>query len=160
MTTPLTKKKFAFPSSKLLLFILIVVVTVATYIVPAGEYQYTVNEAGTTVVDASSYGYVQQRPVTLFRMFVAIAQGFIDGGQVIFLILFGYFWIYSIMRTGALNALISKLISGKKRVPKFLFRSAFCSGHWLARHTVNWILFGGWSRSLSLLLLRSAMMQL
>ena len=54
MTTPLTKKKFAFPSSKLLLFILIVVVTVATYIVPAGEYQYTVNEAGTTVVDASS----------------------------------------------------------------------------------------------------------
>ena len=98
MTTPLTKKKFAFPSSKLLLFILIVVVTVATYIVPAGEYQYTVNEAGTTVVDASSYGYVQQRPVTLFRMFVAIAQGFIDGGQVIFLILFGYFWIYSIMR--------------------------------------------------------------
>lgn len=34
MTTPLTKKKFAFPSSKLLLFILIVVVTVATYIVP------------------------------------------------------------------------------------------------------------------------------
>ena len=39
MTTPLTKKKFAFPSSKLLLFILIVVVTVATYIVPAGEYR-------------------------------------------------------------------------------------------------------------------------
>ena len=118
MTTPLTKKKFAFPSSKLLLFILIVVVTVATYIVPAGEYQYTVNEAGTTVVDASSYGYVQQRPVTLFRMFVAIAQGFIDGGQVIFLILFGYFWIYSIMRTGALNALISKLISGKEKSAK------------------------------------------
>ena len=118
MTTPLTKKKFAFPSSKLLLFILIVVVTVATYIVPAGEYQYTVNEAGTTVVDASSYGYVQQRPVTLFRMFVAIAQGFIDGGQVIFLILFGYFWIYSIMRTGALNARISKLISGKEKSAK------------------------------------------
>ena len=84
MSTPLTKKKFAFPSSKLLLFILIVVVTVATYIVPAGEYQYTVNEAGTTVVDASSYGHVQQRPVTLFRMFVAIAQGngkVQDGGK-------------------------------------------------------------------------------
>ena len=61
MTTPLTKKKFAFPSSKLLLFILIVVVTVATYIVPAGEYQYTVNEAGTTVVDAATAMYSKDR---------------------------------------------------------------------------------------------------
>ena len=111
MSTSLTKKKFSFPSSKLLLFILIVVVTIATHVVPAGQYQYTVNEAGTTVVDASSYTHVDQDPVSLFRMFVAVAQGFVDGGQVSFLILFGYFWIYSIMRTGALNALISKLIS-------------------------------------------------
>ena len=51
-------------------------------------------------------------------MFVAVAQGFVDGGQVSFLILFGYFWIYSIMRTGALNALISKLISKKEKSAK------------------------------------------
>ena len=118
MSTSLTKKKFSFPSSKLLLFILIVVVTVATYVVPAGQYQYTVNEAGTTVVDASSYTRVDQSPVSLFRMFVAVAQGFVDGGQVSFLILFGYFWIYSIMQTGALNALISKLISKKEKSAK------------------------------------------
>ncbi len=109
------KKKFSFPSSKLLLFILIAVVTVATYVVPAGEYQYTVNAAGSTVVDASSYTTVEQSPVTPFRMFVAVAQGFIDGGQVIFLILFGYFWIYSIMKTGALTALINKLVAGKEK---------------------------------------------
>ena len=115
MSTSLTKKKFSFPSSKLLLFILIVVVTIATHVVPAGQYQYTVNEAGTTVVDASSYTHVDQDPVSLFRMFVAVAQGFVDGGQVSFLILFGYFWIYSIMQTGALNALISKLISKKEK---------------------------------------------
>lgn len=114
MSTPLTKKKFTFPSSRLLLFILIVVVTIATYIVPAGQYQYIVNEAGTTVVDAESFTYVDQSPVSPFRMFVAIKQGFVDGAQVIFLILFGYFWIYSIMRTGALNALIGKLLHKKE----------------------------------------------
>ena len=118
METLSTKKKFTFPSSKLLLFILIVVVTIATYIIPAGEYQYTTNDAGTTVVDASSYTQVEQSPVSPFRMFVAVAQGFVDGAQVIFLILFGYFWIYSIMKTGALNALISKLISGKEKSAK------------------------------------------
>lgn len=113
MSNPLTKKKFSFPSSRLLLFILIVILTVATYIIPAGQYQYTVNEAGTTVVDANSFTYVEQSPVSPFRMFVAIKQGFVNGAQVIFLILFGYFWIYSIMKTGALNALIGKLLHGK-----------------------------------------------
>ena len=118
MSTPLTKKRFSFPSSKLLLFILIVVVMLLTYFVPAGQYQYIVNEANTTVVDASSYTTVDQQPVSPFRMFVAIAQGFVDGAQVIFLILFGYFWIYSIMQTGALNALISKLVSRKEKGAK------------------------------------------
>lgn len=118
MSTPLTKKKFSFPSSRLLLFILIVIVTIATYLVPAGQYQYMVNEAGSTVVDANSFTYVAQNPVSPFRMFVAIKQGFVDGAQVSFLILFGYFWIYSIMQTGALNALISKLLSGKEKASK------------------------------------------
>ena len=118
MSTPLTKKRFSFPSSRLLLFILIVVVTVATYIIPAGQYQYTVDESGTTVIDAGSFSFAEQSPVSPFRMFVAIKQGFVDGAQVIFLILFGYFWIYSIMRTGALNALISKLLRRKEASAK------------------------------------------
>lgn len=118
MSTPLTKKRFSFPSSRLLLFILIVVVTVATYIIPAGQYQYTVEESGTTVIDAGSFSFAEQSPVSPFRMFVAIKQGFVDGAQVIFLILFGYFWIYSIMRTGALNALISKLLRRKEASAK------------------------------------------
>lgn len=118
MSTPLTKKRFSFPSSRLLLFILIVVVTLATYIIPAGQYQYTVDESGTTVIDAGSFSFVEQSPVSPFRMFVAIKQGFVDGAQVIFLILFGYFWIYSIMRTGALNALISKLLRKKEASAK------------------------------------------
>lgn len=118
MSTPLTKKKLSFPSSRLLLFILIVIVTVATYLVPAGQYQYMVDASGSTVVDANSFTYVEQSPVSPFRMFVAIKQGFVDGAQVSFLILFGYFWIYSIMQTGALNALISKLLSGKEKASK------------------------------------------
>ena len=37
------KKKFQFPSSTLMLFSIIVVVTILTYIVPAGQYQYVLD---------------------------------------------------------------------------------------------------------------------
>lgn len=142
MSTPLTKKRFSFPSSKLLLFILIVVVMLLTYFVPAGQYQYIVNEANTTVVDASSYTTVDQQPVSPFRMFVAIAQGFVDGAQVIFLILFGYFWIYSIMQTGALNALISKLVSRKEKGAKLFIPISILLWRLPVLPTARWIPFG------------------
>ena len=75
------KKKFSFPSSPLMLFWIIVVVAVCTYIVPAGQYQYIETEAG-TMVDPESFQYVDQSPVNPFRLFVAIQAGFIDGAEV------------------------------------------------------------------------------
>ena len=108
------KKKFSFPSSPLMLFWIIVVVAVCTYIVPAGQYQYIETEAG-TMVDPESFQYVDQSPVNPFRLFVAIQAGFIDGAQVIFLILFGYFWVYSVLQTGAFTAMINKLLSSKAK---------------------------------------------
>ena len=111
------KKKFSFPSSPLMLFWIIVVVAVCTYIVPAGQYQYIETEAG-TMVDPESFQYVDQSPVNPFRLFVAIQAGFIDGAQVIFLILFGYFWVYSVLQTGAFTAMINKLLSSKAKDSK------------------------------------------
>ena len=100
-----------------MLFWIIVVVAVCTYIVPAGQYQYIETEAG-TMVDPESFQYVDQSPVNPFRLFVAIQAGFIDGAQVIFLILFGYFWVYSVLQTGAFTAMINKLLSSKAKDSK------------------------------------------
>lgn len=113
------KKKFQFPSSVLMLFWILVIVTVLTYIVPAGQYSYVTDEAtGYTVVDGESFTNVDQSPVSPFRMFVAIQQGFINGAQIIFLILFGYFWVYSVLQTGAFTAMINKLLNGKAKDSK------------------------------------------
>ena len=113
------KKKFQFPSSTLMLFIIIVVVTILTYIVPAGQYQYVLDEAtGYEVVDGDSFAYVDQAPVSPFKLFVAIQEGFINGAQIIFLILFGYFWVYSVMQTGAFTAMINTLLNGRAKDSK------------------------------------------
>lgn len=84
------KKKFQFPSSTLMLFGIIVVVTLLTWVVPAGQYEYAIDETtGYSVVVGDSFQYTEQSPVTPFRLFVAIQEGFINGAQIIFLILFG-----------------------------------------------------------------------
>lgn len=44
MTTGKTKSKFAFPSAFSILFILLVVIALATWLMPAGTYDY--NEDG------------------------------------------------------------------------------------------------------------------
>ncbi len=120
-------KKFKFPSSIIILSILILFVTVLTYVVPAGQFEMVENaESGKMMVDATTYHHVDNTPVTPFRMFVAIPEGFINGASIIFLIMFGYFWVYSVLQTGAFGALIHKMLSGNKKdsklfIPMFMF---------------------------------------
>ena len=113
------KKKFQFPSSSLMLFILTAIVALLTWVVPSGTYDMALDEAtGYETVVQGSYHYVEQTPVNLFRLFVAIQEGFIDGAQIIFLILFGYFWVYEVLASGAFTAMINKLLNSKIRDSK------------------------------------------
>lgn len=102
-----------------MLFCIIVVVTILTWIVPAGQYEYAIDETtGYEVVVGDSFQYTDQSPVNPFRLFVAIQEGFINGAQIIFLILFGYFWVYSVMQTGAFTAMINTLLKGRAKDSK------------------------------------------
>ena len=66
------KKKWTFPSSPLMLFIIILIVAILTYIIPAGQYEYITDDQGRTMVDAESFEYTDQNPISPFRLFVAI----------------------------------------------------------------------------------------
>lgn len=121
----LTKKKFKFPSSIIILFILICLVTVLTYVVPAGNFDRITSAEGTTTVDAESFTLAEQTPVNPFRMFVSIYNGFIDGASIIFLIIFGYFWVFSVVGSGAVAAGIGKLLKGKAKDSKLFIPIAF-----------------------------------
>ncbi len=113
------KKKFGLPSTPVLLFLIIVVVMICTYLIPAGVYDRFVDEAtGRTLVDPATYHRVDQSPVNPFQMFVMLASAFDAVSNIIFLIAFGFFWVYSVMQSGALTSAINKLLNSKARDSK------------------------------------------
>jgi uncharacterized ion transporter superfamily protein YfcC len=62
-------------------------VTIATYVIPAGEYDMAEDEeTGRSIAVEGTYHRIDQTPVTPFKMVMAIQEGMIDGSDIIFLI--------------------------------------------------------------------------
>lgn len=94
-----------FPHVYALLFMIIIAVSILTYVLPAGEYQRIEDPAtGRTVVDAASFEYVESSPVHPFDMFIAVQRGLVDASNIVafIFIIGGAFGI--IMKTGAITA--------------------------------------------------------
>jgi len=120
------KKKFKFPHTYTLIFCILVIVAVMTYIVPAGNYDTIIDpETGASTLDPTSFRYVDQTPVGFFDLFLSIQKGMVQGSNIIFLIIFAYYSVYTITKTGSLhggiNVLLKKL-NGKEflAIPIFM----------------------------------------
>lgn len=104
------KKKFNMPDTYVLIVLFVVLAAVLTYVLPAGEYLSNFDEGtGQTVVDASSYHAVEASPINLLEALMAIPQGMMQSGSIIFLVFIigGAFEV--INDTGALAAAIGAL---------------------------------------------------
>lgn len=99
----------SFPHAFLLLFLVIVVCAILSYFVPAGEFK-RIEVNGRTVVDAGSFHYIKNTPVSFFDIFRAIPNGMIKASSIMFLILIVGGSIEVFTRTGAINAGLSKII--------------------------------------------------
>ncbi|MBL5778301.1 putative basic amino acid antiporter YfcC [Bacillus sporothermodurans] len=88
-----------------LIFFVIIIAAVLTYIVPAGEYD-RVDKDGRTIVVPDSFHLTDSSPVGFFKIFTSIHTGMIQGAGIIFFVLMvgGSFGI--LKATGALDALI------------------------------------------------------
>ena len=122
------KKGIQLPHIYVLLFSIIVVCTILTWVLPAGEFDRVVNEAtGRTVAVAGTFHTVEQSPVGIFQMFQAIYNGMCDAGSVTFFVFISYASINIIISSGAFNGLVAgllKVFKGKARVaiiPIFMF---------------------------------------
>ena len=93
-----------------LLFFVIVISAILTYIMPAGEYD-RVEKDGRTVVVPDSFHLTDASPVGFFDIFTSIHTGMVNSASIIFFILIigGAFGI--LKTTGALDALIISLTS-------------------------------------------------
>lgn len=108
------KKKFKFPHAYALIVVLIVICAVCTYLIPAGQYDTYVNDAGQTVIDPESFHYVDKTPVGPFAMVKAIPTGMGEVAWIVFLVFIigGAFGI--ITKTGAVEAGIGASINKVK----------------------------------------------
>jgi len=131
-----TKKKFTFPSAFTILFLLLVVIALATWIIPAGSYDY--DEEGAPL--PGTYHTVESNPQALLS---SALKGLISGiygiqdetGNVdvwnygelfgaidvaLFVLIIGGFLCVT-MKTGAINAGIAFVVSKLKGKEKWMF---------------------------------------
>lgn len=104
------KRKFKVPHTYVIICIIILIMAVLTYIIPAGTYERVKDEAtGRTVVDPDTFQYVDPNPVKPFELFENVTLGMQAVSDIIFFmfIISGAFNI--IISTGALESGISRV---------------------------------------------------
>lgn len=107
------------PDAYVLLFMVAVVCALATYIIPAGEFDRVTKGEVTTAVPGS-YHAVDQSPVGIVSFFTAIQEGMVGSSSIIFLILFTGGALAILEKTGAVGGLIHHVIS-RFRTKQLLF---------------------------------------
>lgn len=112
--------KFRVPHTYVLIFFVILIAAVATYIIPAGVYEKVEDpNTGRTVVDPDSFHYVDPNPVKPFDVIQAIPKGMKDASTIIFFIFIVGGAFGMIQGTGAIEAGIGKAVKsleGKEKI--------------------------------------------
>ncbi len=100
------KKKREFPHSFVILFAILAIMVICTWIIPAGDYSVI---EGTNTIDANSFHYVESTPVGFRGLFESIPRGIQDGIALIAMILTIGACMGLVNSTGALTAAIMTL---------------------------------------------------
>lgn len=103
------KKKWQMPDTYLILFILIVCSAIATYIIPAGEFD-RVTEDDITKVIPGTYSNVEPSTTNLMDFFLSFQKGMVEAASLIFLVLFTGGAFAVIEASGAIKAGIKTAI--------------------------------------------------
>lgn len=99
------------PHAFVLIYSIVILAVIASYIIPAGQYDRFEDSEGREIVDQTSFTYVEQDPVSWTQIFTVVPAGMVDAAGIIFLIFIigGAFGM--INGTGAIEAGINKIVS-------------------------------------------------
>lgn len=112
------KKKWyqKLPSTYVILFIIVVVAAILTWILPAGEFErVTLEGVSRPAVVPGSYHTVEQNGTGLFELFTAIPKGFSGSANIIAIIMFSTGAFTVINKTGALESGVGSLLKNVNR---------------------------------------------
>ncbi|TVT27306.1 YfcC family protein [Salinicoccus cyprini] len=104
------KRGFRMPDAYAILFFFLVLAAVATYIIPAGTFETEESSEGIDVIIPGTFSIIDSNPAGFLDVFGAIVEGLVSTSNLIFLVLIigGAFAV--IERTGAIDALVTKII--------------------------------------------------
>lgn len=70
------KKRFQMPHTMMIIIAIMLLVVIASWIIPSGEYSRVEDpETGVTVVDPESFTYVEDAPITVMDFFTSLHTG-------------------------------------------------------------------------------------
>jgi len=109
--TESTKAVFKMPHTLVLMFALMILALVMTWVLPAGEFQTEVNEAGREVVIANTYAVIEDHPkMSPVSLFTAVPRALGQAQDIIFFVLLIGGALAVIRDTGAIDALLGRVI--------------------------------------------------
>ncbi|MGB9992561.1 YfcC family protein [Massilia sp. SM-13] len=109
-------KKLKLPNTYVLLFLILAMIALATWLVPGGKYE-TQLVNGRQVVDPATFHYVTSKPQGLAALLMAPIKGFVEAGLIIgfVLIVGGAFNV--LHKTEAIDAMIKSIAKAHTRSP-------------------------------------------
>ena len=107
-------KEFKVPHTLVIISFILVIVAVATWILPAGAYERVVNDAGRTVVVDGSFSYVDQTPQGIFSLLQAPLEGIMGASEIIAFLFVVSGAIAIITKTRAIDAGITNAVKSFK----------------------------------------------
>lgn len=111
--------KFEFPHPLAILLIFIGFAAILTHLIPAGEYERTLDvHTGREVVVANSYQQVESDPISFVEAIVKVPEGIVFGADIVVLILIigGAFVVVD--KTGAFNEGLTVLVNKSQDKPE------------------------------------------
>lgn len=104
------KKKFKMPHIYVLLVTIIIICAVLSWILPAGEFERAVNDAGREMVVPGTFHVIESTPVGFFTLVQSLYNGTVDAAGVTFFVFISYASIGLIIASGAFNGLVASML--------------------------------------------------
>lgn len=113
------KKKFALPHIYIILFCIVLVCAIMTWIIPAGEFDRVKGAGDQMVAVAGTWHKVSASPVGFLEFFESFFKGMVDAGQIIFFVFISFASTTFVIKSGAFDGLVvalMKVFKGKSSV--------------------------------------------
>lgn len=109
-----------FPHPVVLIFFIIVLMALLSYILPAGSFERTLVDGRERVIPGSYQITPEADPVSFLDMFRAIPQGFIDAAHIIFIVLSSGIMFGVLERSGMIENTVGTLVKRMGTRNKYL----------------------------------------